>query len=92
MWLWLVISVIAFVVLGPKEMPAAIRKLARYVGRFRRVSEEFKRQLMSMGVAETSDEHADNDEADRGGGGQVHPYDTVGVIRGTTGGDGPLRR
>ena len=65
MWSWLVISVIAFVVLGPKEMPAAIRKLARYVGRFRRMSEELKRQLMSMEVAETSDEQADNDEANR---------------------------
>ena len=29
MWSWLVIGVIAFVI-GPKEMPAAIRKLARY--------------------------------------------------------------
>ena len=44
MWSWLVIAVIAFVVLGPKEMPAAMRKLARYMGRFRRMSDEFKRQ------------------------------------------------
>ena len=68
MWSWLVIGVIAFVVLGPKEMPGAIRKLARYMGRFRRMSDEFKRQLMSMEVTETSDEQADNDEAS-----SIHP-------------------
>ena len=53
MWPWLVIGVIAFVVLGPKEMPAAIRKLARYMGRFRRMSDEFKRQIMSIDVTES---------------------------------------
>ena len=52
MWSWLVIAVIAFVVLGPKEMPAAMRKLARYMGRFRRMSDEFKRQIMSIDVTE----------------------------------------
>ena len=65
MWSWLVIAVIAFVVLGPKEMPAAMRKLARYMGRFRRMSDEFKRQLMSMEVTETSDRKTDNDDANR---------------------------
>ena len=53
MWSWLVIGVIAFVVLGPKEMPTAMRKLARYMGRFRRMSDEFKRQLMSIDVTES---------------------------------------
>ena len=52
---WLVIALIAFVILGPKEMPAAMRKLARYMGRFRRMSNELKRQLMSMKVTETSE-------------------------------------
>ena len=53
MWSWLVIAVIAFVVLGSKEMPAAMRKLARYMGRFRRMSDEFKRQIMSIDVTES---------------------------------------
>ena len=53
MWSWLVIAVIAFVVLSPKEMPAAMRKLARYMGRFRRMSDEFKRQIMSIDVTES---------------------------------------
>ena len=53
MWSWLVIAVISFVVLGPKEMPAAMRKLARYMGRFRRMSDEFKRQIMSIDVTES---------------------------------------
>ena len=65
MWSWLVIAVIAFVVLGPKEMPAAMRRLARYMGRFRRMSDEFKRQIMSMDVSELSGERADDDEAKR---------------------------
>ena len=65
MWSWLVIAVIAFVVLGPKEMPAAMRKLARYMGRFRRMSDEFKRQLMSMDMPEPSNERTDNDDADQ---------------------------
>ena len=62
MWSWLVIAVIAFVVLGPKEMPSAMRKLARYMGRFRRMSDEFKRQLMSMDVSESSNGRTDSDE------------------------------
>ena len=65
MWSWLVIGVIAFVVLGPKEMPGAIRKLARYMGRFRRMSDEFKRQIMSMDMPESSDRKTDNDDANR---------------------------
>ena len=65
MWSWLVIAVIAFVVLGPKEMPAAMRKLARYMGKFRRMSDEFKRQIMSMDMPESSDRKTDNDDANR---------------------------
>ena len=65
MWSWLVIAVIAFVVLGPKEMPVAMRKLARYMGRFRRMLDEFKRQLMSMDMPEPSNERTDNDDANQ---------------------------
>ena len=65
MWSWLVIAVIAFVVLGPKEMPAAMRKLARYMGKFRRMSDEFKRQIMSMDVSELSGERTGSGDANR---------------------------
>ena len=62
---WLIIAVIAFVVLGPKEMPAAMRKLARYMGKFRRMSDEFKRQIMSMEVSELSGERTGSGDASR---------------------------
>ncbi len=45
---WLIVAVIAFVVLGPKQMPSAVRKAARLVGKLQRTADEFKRQLMSM--------------------------------------------
>ena len=77
MWSWLVIAVIAFVVLGPKEMPAAMRKLARYMGRFRRMSDEFKRQIMSIDVTE-SDGRQENGKTSQGISALVmRKYDTI---------------
>ena len=45
---WLVVAAIALILLGPKQMPAAVRKIARMMGKFQRMSDEFKRQLMSL--------------------------------------------
>lgn len=41
----LVILLVAFLVLGPKDMSAMAYKLGRYVGAFRRMSSEFQRNL-----------------------------------------------
>ena len=45
---WLIVAALALILLGPKQMPTAIRKLARMMGKFQRMSDEFKRQLMSL--------------------------------------------
>ena len=45
---WLIVAVLALILLDPKQMPSAIRKIARMMGKFQRMSDEFKRQLMSL--------------------------------------------
>lgn len=47
------------------KTPAAMRKLARYMGKFRRMSDEFKRQIMSMDVSELSGERTGSGDANR---------------------------
>ena len=44
----LVILVVAMIVLGPKKLPSAARKVGHWMGMLRRASDEFKRQVMSM--------------------------------------------
>ena len=44
----LVILLVAVIVLGPKNLPAAARKMGHWMGVFRRASDEFKRQIMMM--------------------------------------------
>lgn len=44
----LVCLLVALIVLGPKRLPAAARKVGHWVGLFRRASEEFQRQIMMM--------------------------------------------
>ena len=46
---WLIVAAIALIVLGPKQMPSALRKIGRMMGQLQRMSDEFKRQLMSLG-------------------------------------------
>ncbi len=41
----LVVLLVAFLVLGPKDMPALAHKLGRMFGTFRRMSTEFQRTL-----------------------------------------------
>lgn len=61
----LVILVVAVVVLGPKRLPAAARKLGHWMGVLRRAGDEFKRQLMMMDqTVERSVNHA-TDELER---------------------------
>ena len=44
----LVILVVAMIVLGPKKLPQAARKVGHWMGVLRRASDEFKRQVMTM--------------------------------------------
>lgn len=44
----LVCLLVALIVLGPKRLPEAARKAGRWMGIFRRASEEFRRQIMMM--------------------------------------------
>ena len=46
---WLIVAAVALIVLGPKQMPSALRKIGRMMGQLQRMSDEFKRQLMSLG-------------------------------------------
>lgn len=40
-----VLGVIALLVLGPKELPGLLRTIGRFVGRFRDVASDFRRQM-----------------------------------------------
>lgn len=44
----LVILLVAMVVLGPKRLPQAARKIGKITGAIRRAGEEFHRQLLKM--------------------------------------------
>lgn len=45
---WLVLLGVALIVVGPKNLPSAARKLGEITTKLRRAADEFKRQLMSM--------------------------------------------
>ncbi len=47
----LIILLVAVIVLGPRRLPEAARKLGRWMGMARRAGDEFKRQLMNMDQA-----------------------------------------
>lgn len=45
---WFVLLAVALVVVGPKNLPAAARKIGKVYAKFRRAAEAFKRQIMDM--------------------------------------------
>ena len=47
-WLIVIVAALALILLGPKQMPSAVRKIARMKGKLQRMSDEFKRQMMSL--------------------------------------------
>lgn len=53
---WFVLLAVVLIVVGPKNLPATIRKLGKYYAKFRRSAEAFKRQLMDMD-SEITDGH-----------------------------------
>lgn len=45
---WLVLLVVIFVVVGPKNLPSMLRNIGNITAKLRRAAEEFKRQIMAM--------------------------------------------
>ncbi len=45
---WLVLLAVILVVVGPKNLPSAARKIGQIMSQLRRAADEFKRQLMAM--------------------------------------------
>jgi Tat protein translocase TatB subunit len=51
---WFVLFVVLLIVMGPKRLPEAARKIGEYSAKIRRAAESFKRQLMDMDREVTS--------------------------------------
>lgn len=45
---WLVLGVVILIVVGPKRLPEAARKVGKMMEMFRRAADEFRRQLLTM--------------------------------------------
>lgn len=45
---WLVLLAVILVVVGPKNLPSAARKMGQILSQLRRAADEFKRQIMTM--------------------------------------------
>jgi len=45
---WLVLLAVVLIIVGPKNLPAAARKMGQVMSKLRRAADEFKRQLMTM--------------------------------------------
>jgi sec-independent protein translocase protein TatB len=55
---WLVLLAVILIVVGPRNLPAAARKMGQVMSKLRRAADEFKRQLMTMDeeMKKTADE------------------------------------
>ena len=66
---WLVLLGVVLIVVGPKNLPAAARKMGQIMSTLRRAADEFKRQLMAMDqevtkvVNETTSDASSSDNA-----------------------------
>ena len=78
---WLVLLGVVLIVVGPKNLPAAARKMGQIMSTLRRAADEFKRQVMTMDQEVTkavneatsdssssSDASSSSDEADSSSG------------------------
>ena len=45
---WLVLLAVILIIVGPKNLPSAARKMGEMMSKLRRAADEFKRQLMTM--------------------------------------------
>ena len=64
---WFVLLGVVLIVVGPKNLPSAARKLGQVMTNLRRAADEFKRQLLSMDqeVRKTVEDAVSDDSADR---------------------------
>ena len=55
---WLALLAVILIVVGPKNLPSAARKMGQVMSKLRRAADEFKRQLMTMDeeMKKTADE------------------------------------
>ena len=55
---WLVLLAVILIIVGPKNLPSAARKVGEIMSKLRRAADEFKRQLMTMDeeIKKTADE------------------------------------
>ena len=64
---WFVLLGVVLIVVGPKNLPSAARKLGQMMANLRRAADEFKRQLLSMDQevrSTVNDAIADNSSTD----------------------------
>jgi sec-independent protein translocase protein TatB len=76
----LVIGIVALIVIGPKELPSALRTLGQWMGKIRRMAAEFQGQFQdAMREAELADLKKEMDEmaAKAEGYGQFDPLEDV---------------
>lgn len=45
---WLVLLAVVLIIVGPKNLPSAARKMGEVMSKLRRAADEFKRQLLTM--------------------------------------------
>ena len=55
---WLVLLAVILIIVGPRNLPSAARKMGQVMSKLRRAADEFKRQLMTMDeeMKKTADE------------------------------------
>ncbi|MGH6770734.1 MAG: Sec-independent protein translocase protein TatB [Xanthobacteraceae bacterium] len=76
----LLIGIVALIVIGPKELPGALRTLGQWMGKIRRMASEFQGQFQdAMREAELADLKKEMDEmaAKAEGYGQFDPLEDV---------------
>ena len=70
---WLLLLGVVLIVVGPKNLPSAARKMGQFMSTLRRAADEFKRQVMSMdqevtkAVSDTSDTTSSSDSSSSSG-------------------------
>ena len=70
---WLLLLGVVLIVVGPKNLPSAARKMGQFMSTLRRAADEFKRQVMSMdqevtkAVSDTYDTTSSSDSSSSSG-------------------------
>jgi sec-independent protein translocase protein TatB len=70
----LVVAIVAFIVVGPKDLPRLMRTFGVYAGKLRRAAADFQRQFQEAMAESEADEVAKNIEAIRANMGTVTDF------------------